>query len=137
MNGDISCFVYKSHRKNSRLLFENFYILDNTDADKASAKIAEIVESILYIRKALHQDKARLIVKFNIAYFNSKSGLREDGVIALDIQEQEYFSIEQLINQVYRCYMFINQNCQLSYRELHKKHSIRYIINRYYKGDYQ
>lgn len=137
MNGDIGCFVYKSHRKNSRLLFENFYILDNTDADKASAKIAEIVESILYIRKALHQDKARLIIKFNIAYFNSKSGLREDGVIALDMQEQEYFSIEQLINQVYRCYMFINQNCELSYRELHTNYSIRYIINRYYKGDYQ
>lgn len=137
MNGDIGYFVYKSNRKNSKVIFINHYILDNIDADKAAEKIAEIIESLLYGRKALHQDKSKLIVKFNIAYFNNKSGKREDGAITLNLQKEEYFSIEQLINQVYRCYMFINQNCELSCRELHLNYSIRYIINRYYRGNYQ
>lgn len=140
MTGIISIFVYKSMRKNSRNDYIQFYIRDNTDPDVAAGIIthmASCVTAIIYNLGSVRPIMSA-IVSFtapNTGYVDvDKNFFNKPENIRLYNDKHEYFSIEQLIYNLYNYYMTINPYCTLSTKTLFDKPSIKYTINKFYRN---
>lgn len=139
MTGNISFFVYKSMRKNSKCDYKSFYIRDNADAEKAVYTIVGMADSVIHAMYNLDSNTPIMsaTISFsapNTGYVNvDKNFNNEPKNIMVFENKIEYHSIEQVINTLYNWYMVINPYCSLSLKTLYDSPSIKYIIDNFYK----
>lgn len=126
MTGGITIVVYKSDRKNAKREVLNYYIYDCIDGERAMRKILGICDDILYKKNELQATEIRLsaMLSFNTTHAGYKNVdnnfyIDEKNIISIRIEKHCIFSIEQLINEIYRYYMVINPNNTLHPKTLH------------------
>ena len=125
--------IYKSSRKNSvveMVDINNHYELTN---ERAVDKIVEATQQIINAQKKMNTKKLIISASISKQVFETSPHSNYDrNFIVLDLQKREYFSIEQVINNIYYALMFCNPNLTLDIRNLHENPSIRYTINKFY-----
>lgn len=126
MIGGITIVVYKSDRKNAKSEMLNYYISDCIDGERARRKVLEICGDILYQKNELQATEIRLsaMISFNTTragYKNADNNfyIDEKNIISIRIEKHCIYSIEQLINEIYKYYMVINPNNTLHPKTLH------------------
>ena len=125
--------IYKSSRKNSvveMVDINNHYELTN---ERAVDKIVEATQQIINAQKKMNTKKLIISASISKQVFETSPHSNYDrNFIALNLQKREYFSIEQVINNIYYALMFCNPNLTLDIRNLHENPSVRYTINKFY-----
>ena len=126
MTGGITIVVYKSDRKNAKSEMLHYYVYDCVDGERARRKILEICDDILNRKNELHANEIRLsaMLSFATKYAGYKNVdgnfyIDDKNMISIKIEKHSIFSIEQLINEIYRYYMVINPNNTLHPKTLH------------------
>lgn len=126
MTGGITIVVYKSDRKNAKREVLNYYIYDCIDGERARRKILEICGDILYQKNELQATEIRLsaMLSFNTTHAGYKNHnndfyIDEKNMISIKTEKHSIFSVEQLINEIYRYYMIINPDNTLHPKTLH------------------
>ncbi len=135
MFNTIHITIYKSGRKNSvarTVDINNHYELSD---ERAIDKIDEATEQIINAQKKMNTKKLIISASISKQVFETSPHSNYDrNFIALNLQKNEYFSIEQVINNIYYALMFCNPNLTLDIRKLHENPSVRYTINKFYHG---
>ena len=126
MTGGITIVVYKSDRKNAKSDSLHYYVYDCVDGERAMRKILAICDDILYRKKELNAAdiKISVMVSFKTTQAGYKNAdgnfyIDDKNMISIKIEKHSIFSIEQLINEIYRYYMVINPNNTLHPKTLH------------------
>lgn len=126
MTGGITIVVYKSDRKNAKSEMLNYYVYDCIDGERARRTILAICDDILYQKNELQATEIRLsaMLSFNTTHagyknFDGDFYIDEKNMVSIKIEKHCIYSVEQLINEIYRYYMVINPNNTLHPKTLH------------------